>query len=107
MQRPAVGVIAIGLFAIAAAIKCWAPANSGYEQWMTACVRIGTIMAVVWLAMPAARDFRTRLWLGVVLVAAVVLIRWPKLLLPALVAFVALALLRPRPTNRRDGPRAG
>lgn len=104
MHRPTVGILAL-LLLIIGAVLYLAQYDSGlgssdnYEQLQAACLRIGAILGVIWLAHPELS--RLSPWmLGAVLVSLLVVMRWPKLLIPALIALVAVAILKPR--NKRS-----
>ena len=95
MHRPTVGIIAVVLLASAAALWVWPLDWDGYDALLGACVRIGAVMAAIWLAHPQL--VKLPLWLpeAVVVVAIVVALR-PKLIIVALPLILLLLWLRPR-----------
>lgn len=74
MNRTLVGIFAVGLL-LAAAILAWTRPSSDYEVWMSACLRVGTVLVALWLALPQLE--RTPHWLakglllGLMLVACI------------------------------------
>jgi hypothetical protein len=96
------------LLAAGLAIKLLAPASADYDSYAAGCIRIGAILAVVWLALPDTQSLRNRIGLGVVLVLATVLVLRPSLLKylfwPAALAALIFILLR-RPAALRRKPR--
>ena len=95
MHRPTVGIIAIVL--IGSAVALWArPLQwDGYAALLGACVRIGAVMAAIWLAHPQLVKLPS--WVpGVVVVAAIIVALRPKLIFIALPLLLLLLWLRPR-----------
>jgi hypothetical protein len=113
-QRSTVGVLAIVLLSAWAGLSIFCPAEGHYEQYTSACLRLGVVLAVLWLALPDTRPLKNRLVLAGILVAAVVFVARPRLLLlplknPVATAVVGaalflLALLRPRRSRNRSRP---
>ena len=63
------------------------------------CLRIGAVLGILWLAWPQLRQIP--IWLvGVIGVALLVVLRYPKLLWAALPLSFVLWLLRPRTPRR-------
>lgn len=102
MHRPTVGLIAVALFAGAAILYLIGGNDSDHQAFAGAFVRVGAIMAVLWLALPAAQRMRNPWLLGVWIVGAIVLVMRPKLFPWVLLVGVVLYFLRPR---RRPRPR--
>ncbi len=90
MQRHALGVFAIVLLVVGVA-------TYGREDTAVAgaCLRIGAVLALLWLAMPQLRDVPPWL-LGSLGVVLLIVLRWPKLLWAILPLAAVLWLLRPR-----------
>lgn len=109
MHRPTVGIIALVLIAIGGAGQLW-PLSGGQSQpWTIACLRVGMVMGVLWLALPQTRTLKNPIWLVTLFVAAlVVALRpklilvalQPKLILAALIALILIAILRPRRASK-------
>ncbi|MEX2112760.1 MAG: hypothetical protein WD845_06210 [Pirellulales bacterium] len=102
MQRHALGVLAIVLLAVGVA-------TYGRQDTAVAgaCLRIGAVLALLWLAMPQLRDVPAWL-LGALGVVLLIVLRWPKLLWAMLPLAAVLWLLRPRmrkPASRYTDPR--
>ena len=104
-ERRKVGILAILLLAIGWGIQWWPGESDSYEVLSGACVRVGAVLAVLWLALPETGRPQNR-WVlvGLAILAAIVVLR-PKLILLALVLMVAIAVLRPR--IRAKTPPAG
>jgi hypothetical protein len=103
MHRPTIGVITVGLFVVGFVL--WMIEPQGDHTAALACVRVGIIMAVLWLALPQLVTLPRWLMLTVIGAVAVVCFR-PKALLFALPVLVVLAVMRPRwgskPRSRAD-----
>jgi hypothetical protein len=97
MHRPTVALIAILLLAGAAYYRFFPPlpedsVGAGLEA---ACVRLGIVMAALWLALPQLARFPWWIGLGaLILVIAAVLASRPKLFLYAIPILVALWITR-------------
>jgi hypothetical protein len=100
MHRPTIGIITLVLWAGAAVLWVWQDQIEHGEAWLGACVKVGSVMAALWLAHPQVS--RWPAWLvaagaGVLLVA--LLFRQPRVLLVAMgVLFIVLRL---RPTAEK------
>ncbi len=88
--------------------------NLGGEALAGACLRVGLVLAMLWLALPQARQVKSKLVLGA-LIGLLVLATFRTRLLPALfklapifaAAIMLLSLLRPRTGSgqaRRERP---
>lgn len=105
MHRPLVGILALVLLITGAASHF-----SGYggEPIAAACLRVGLVLAVLWLALPQVRQVKSKVALGLI-IAVLILATFRARLLPALfklapvfiAALMLLSLLRPRnPANQ-------
>jgi len=94
MQRHALGIIAIVLLGVGVA-------TYGREDPVVsgACLRVGAVLVLLWLAMPQLRDVPSWL-LGALGVVLLIVLRWPKLLWAMLPLAAVLWLLRPRTPRR-------
>ncbi len=100
MRRHAIGAMALVLLVGAAVLQVRAPTNPVMLDLESACLRIGLVMAVLWLAY----DHLTRVpaWLWFTLpVFLFALARRPQWLLFLVPLAIALAILRPRSSSRR------
>jgi hypothetical protein len=102
MQRTALGTIALILFVAAAGLWILEPSRSSPAAG--ACVRIGTVLLALWLALPQLAML-PRWMMFLFFGAAAVVCYNPKALLFALPVLVLVAVLRPRlgrpPVGRR------
>jgi hypothetical protein len=106
LHRPTLGILAIVLLSLAAGLAIFGPAEARYAQYTSACLRMGVVLAVLWLALPDTRPLKNRLVLAGIVVAAVVFVVRPRLLLVAVknpvavgivgAALFLLSILRPR-----------
>jgi hypothetical protein len=103
-DRRKVGIFAVVLLAIGWGIQWWPDAADSYDVLSGACVRVGAVLAVLWLALPETGRPQNR-WVlvGLAIMAAVVVFR-PRLILLALVVIVAIAVLRPRIGSKAPPP---
>jgi uncharacterized protein with PQ loop repeat len=95
MRRLAIGLIAIVLLLIAVVLQIgqWEDPNAADLE--SACLRIGAVMAVIWLAYEHLHRVPTWLWFSLpVLLFA--LARRPQWLLFLVPLVIALAILRPK-----------
>ncbi len=100
MRRHAVGLIAIVLVALAVALPYWVEESPNSQELRAACLRIGTVMVILWLAYDQLRLVPIWLWFtfpGLLLVAA----RRPKWLLLLIPLLAVAAILKPRAPRRR------
>ncbi|MGE0607986.1 MAG: hypothetical protein AB7O62_12900 [Pirellulales bacterium] len=97
MHRPTIGAIAVLLLGTAAVLwlGSWGADVAGL---MSASFRIGSVMAVLWLAEPQLRKFPAWVFpaVCVMLVLAVLFRRQPMLFVVALVILAAAVIVRPR-----------
>jgi len=94
-----IGTIAIALLATALALSLGIGGEQAAETWTGAFLRVGLVLAGVWLALPQLRSlppWATILGMGLLLVLA----RWPRYFIVALVVAALVALIRPRQPRR-------
>ena len=96
MRRHLVGILSILLWAGAVAFWFSPPQSPFLVESQAACWRMGTVLAVWWLAWEQAVRLPRWLLLAIPLLAVVVVLR-PKYFFVAIPLVVALALLMPRP----------
>lgn len=99
MRRIAVGILAIGCLVAAAMVWLLAPGN---DLLLASLLRLGSIFAVLWLALPDVERGQTLYVLGWLFLCALVLMMKPRLLPIVLVIWLLTWMLRPR---GRSGPR--
>jgi hypothetical protein len=100
----AAAVILLGLAGYLAWSESSGAADHQPDQWLAAALRVGLVMAAVWVAWPDLR--RMSPWfLGLFTVllpiTLIVIARWPRYLPAFLVGGVILYLLRPRGNRQR------
>jgi hypothetical protein len=95
-QRKKVGLIAAVLLGMAAVLYLW-PSDEQSQALQAACLRVGAIMAVIWLAMPEASRLKNPWMIAAVIGAVILIIVNRKLIIPALGIFALIYILRPRP----------
>ena len=103
-RRPLVGIFALVLLALGAAVWWWSPENAAYLQFL----RGAMIAGVIWLALPELQNPKNRWWmlglLGAVLAVLLLPRYWSVILakfVPALVVIiVVLKIFRPRSAPR-------
>jgi len=90
----------VALLLVAAGYMIWPPTGPNGQDLESACLRIGTVMAVLWLAYDHLCRVPNWFWwtLPVMLIA---LARRPQLLLLFVPLVIVLAVLKPRSTKRR------
>jgi len=100
MRRHAIGIIALGLLAAAAALAIWPHEWADNVALLGALVRVGVVMVVLWLAYPDLQ--RLPGWIPAVVVVLLVILAFrPRWFLIALPIVIALAILRPRAPRSR------
>ena len=104
MHRPTVGIIALLLLAAAGAVHFFSPDR---QALLAACLRVGMVMAVLWLALPDAKKPVNWAVMGPLLGLVVAFFLLPKPLKIALVLLspFLLALLWPQIRGFRQGSR--
>lgn len=111
MHRPTIGIIALALLAAAGASRVW---GFGGEVLQGACLRVGLVMAMLWLALPQARQLKSKLLLAA-LAALFAVVAFRPRMLPVLLkvvpifaaAMFALSLFRRKDTSGRRAPGVG
>jgi hypothetical protein len=98
MRRHILGIIAILLLAAGAASWTWP--SAGYQGAEAFCLRLGAIVAVLWLAFDDVSRLPAWLLAGVP-VLVIILAKWPRYALLVVPVIVVLAILRPRFGARR------
>jgi len=95
MRRHAIGLIAIVLLVIAVIMQIgqWEDPNAADLE--SVCLRIGAVMAVIWLAYDHLQRAPAWLWWALP-VLLIVLARRPQWLLLLVPLVIALAILRPK-----------
>ncbi len=108
INRPLVGVLALGCLLAAAAILIGAPDDNKWTMWRGAFTRVGLLMSAFWLALPyGSRDAawaNVTPWtfLGIMLAVAGVAAR-PRVAVPILIVLAIVGfVLRPRPKKRPE-----
>ncbi len=89
MHRPTIALITVVLLAVG--VYAHSQTDSGLSA---ACLRVGTVMAILWFAQPQLQNV-PRWLIGVVGVALLIATRWPKVLLLALPVGFVLWILSP------------
>jgi len=97
MNRTAVGIIALVLLLTSLGLFIF-PVGDQASVWMAACLRVGGLMAVVWLAHPQLSYApRWLLFIVVLGVSVLMVIKQPRALIFLAAIFIVLARLRPTP----------
>jgi uncharacterized BrkB/YihY/UPF0761 family membrane protein len=101
--------LALLLLSAAAALTLFGPRDAQYEPYTSACLRVGVVLAVLWLALPDTRPLKNRLLIAGIVLAAVVFVVRPGLILLAIKhplvtgavggTLFLLKFLRPRRVN--------
>lgn len=98
MRRHAIGIIAIVLLLTSLAMFFWhviEPLKDWRYALLGATVRVGTLMAVVWLAYDELKRLPAWIWGTLPVLLAILALR-PKWLVIAIPIVIALAILKPR-----------
>jgi len=95
MRRHAVGIFALGLFAAAAALWIWAPQQGVVYQFEANFLRVGALLAVLWLAYWDLKRIPPWLWGVFLLMLAVVIVK-PRSLIFIVPIALLLGMLHPR-----------
>lgn len=93
MLRFRLGAITILLFVIAGGLY-WQRGEA--DGTVSAFLRVGAVMAMLWVALPDIGMPRNPLWLLVGAGVAAAIVMQPKLIIPAAAALLAFAFLKPR-----------
>jgi hypothetical protein len=100
MRRHAIGAIALGLLLIAAILMIWPPTGPALQDLEPACLRIGAVMVLIWLAYDHLQRMPRWLWFAMPVILLAFALR-PRYLLLFIPLAIALAVLRPRSSSRR------
>lgn len=111
MHRPTIGIIALALLAVAGASHVW---GFGGEVLEGASLRVGLVMAMLWLALPQARQLKSKLLMAA-LAALFAVVAFRPRMLPVLLkvapifaaALFALSLFRRKDTRGRSASGVG
>ena len=96
IHRPTVGVIAALLIVGAIVLWIWAPLGSNNEVSLSACVRVGLVMAALWLALPQLERIPNWLMKAALFVALLLVsFKQPRVLVLAGGIYLVVVLLRP------------
>ena len=101
INRTMVGIITVGCF-IAAGVIWWLDLEKGNRLWQAGFIRVGLLMGAFWFALPT--KYREAAWANVspwtfvgILLAVLLLPRYPRVILPAIVVLSILGwFLRPK-----------
>jgi len=104
MQRHTLGILALLLLFGAVVFWIWPPERASGQQLEAACWRLGTLLAVWWVAYPEVKHMPAWLF-GAIPVIIIVLALRPRWLVIAIPILIALAVLKPRifPRPPKDG----
>lgn len=95
MFRTKVGILAIFLLAVGIALAFYPDGGAEAAAWASGSRRVGLVLAVLWLALPDLQ--RLPPWYaGVTVAVLIVLVRFPRFLIGAIIVGIMLLLLRPR-----------
>ena len=95
MRRHAIGIIAVLLLGTAGVLWLWPIAGDGSLGLRAACLRVGVLMAVLWIAYTDVQ--RIPAWiLGVVPVLIALVALRPRLFPYVFPIVICIAILRPR-----------
>lgn len=92
MHRPTIGILAVLLFVAAVALWPFSANSSSMYAMFSACIRVGILMSVAWLAQPHLKGFPW--WLVAIVgfvLAAILMFKQPRSTL-VLLAVVIIAL---------------
>jgi hypothetical protein len=105
MHRPTVGILAVVLLVAGGIFLVLSAENDSWQTSAAGCLRMGAILAVLWLALPEVTRPVSR-WILVAILAGIFLLaRRPQLIVPALVILAAVAMLWPRWKSFAGRPR--
>ena len=100
MRRHLIGIIALLLLAAAVTLWIWRPQGAGEFFTLGAFVRVGTVMAALWLAYPQVHRMPAWFWFSLPALLIILAIR-PKWFLVAVPIVIALAILKPQIGKRQ------
>lgn len=102
-RRHAIGILAVVLLVLGVVLYFTTDkTSSAMNDLEAACLRIGPLLAVIWLAYEQLKRIPVWLWctLPVIVLVAATRLRWMLWLLVPLI--VAVAILKPRVRPRRE-----
>ncbi len=102
LHRPTVGLVALLLLGTAGALLLLRPQE---QMWIGACLRVGLVMAGLWLALPTLQRFPWYFVLGAALVVGLLVsLTRPRALAVLVVALVVAGWLRRMPQRWNGSP---
>jgi hypothetical protein len=100
MHRPTVGLIAVVLLGTALALALFPSESHSQQALLGACLKIGSVMAALWLAHPQLQRLPAWLATAAVITAVIAALR-PRILFVAVPVLFAVWLLKPRTWEKR------
>ena len=95
LLRTKVGILAIALLLAALVLALLPQQSDETAMWGAACQRVGFVLAVMWLALPELQ--RMNPWYAVAVIGVlIVMARFPRYLVGAVIVAVLFLFLRPR-----------
>jgi hypothetical protein len=105
MHRPTVGILALVLLVAGGIFLVLSAEDDSWQNAAAGCLRVGAILAVLWLALPEVTRPLGR-WILVAVVVGIFLVaKRPQLIVLALVFLAGVAILRPRLKSYAGRPR--
>lgn len=95
VRRAIIGILALMFLTASVVLYIGDDSFSISEQLRGSLVRIGAILAVLWIAYPDLSRLRPASMVAVV-IAIVLVLRWPRLLPVVLIGLALFAILKPR-----------
>jgi hypothetical protein len=103
--RTKVGILAIALLLGALFLRLGPWDQREVAAWISGCQRVGFVLVFLWLALPELE--RLSPWYAVTIMGVlIVLVRFPRFFIGAVIVAVLVLLLRPRTAARGQRPRA-
>jgi len=100
MQRHALGIIAILFLAVGLTLFFKPELFTASESWSGIGMRVGVVLAIIWLAYPHLQTLPPG-FLPMIVLCSIVLARFRQLFPIVLVIVVAILILRPRRRDQR------
>ena len=100
MRRHVTGIVAFLLLSLGAYFLIWPPSAGQGQLLSGACIRLGMVLFAIWLAYPQVQKI-PRWMYGLVLLAAAVVLVFPKAIIYIIPAMPAIWFLRPRNAENR------
>lgn len=103
MRRHVLGILSI-LFLLVGLVLYFEPSLLAGDatMWSGIGVRVGTVLAVIWLAYPHL-EVLPKSFILVIILSGVILARWKQVFPVAIVIIVAIMILRPRTPRKGRG----